>query len=82
MGKNPPANAGDTGLIPGQGTKIPHAEGHLSLCGTTKKPVNPRGRALQREVTARRSPSAATREPRHNERARAPRRRPSTAKGK
>ena len=25
MGKNPPANAGDTGLIPGQGTKIPHA---------------------------------------------------------
>ena len=30
--KNPPYNAGDTGLIPGQGTKIPHAAGQLSLC--------------------------------------------------
>ena len=27
--KNPPSNAGDTGLIPGQGTKIPHAVGQL-----------------------------------------------------
>ena len=26
--KNPPANAGDTGSIPGPGTKIPHALGH------------------------------------------------------
>ena len=25
--KNPPSNAGDSGLIPGQGTKIPHAKG-------------------------------------------------------
>ena len=23
--KNPPCNAGDVGLIPGQGTKVPHA---------------------------------------------------------
>ena len=29
--KNPPSNAGDTGLIPGWGTKIPHASGQLSL---------------------------------------------------
>ena len=28
--KNPPSNSGDTGLIPGQGTKIPHAAGQLS----------------------------------------------------
>ena len=28
--KNPPYNAGDAGLIPGQGTKIPHAAGQLS----------------------------------------------------
>jgi len=30
--KNPPRNAGDSGLIPGQGTinKIPHAEEQLS----------------------------------------------------
>ena len=27
--KNPPSNAGDTGLIPGQGTKIPHSTGQL-----------------------------------------------------
>ena len=27
--KNLPSNAGDVGLIPGQGTKIPHAVGQL-----------------------------------------------------
>ena len=44
--KNPPSNAGDAGLIPGQGTKIPHAMGQLSLCATllslcasTREPV-------------------------------------------
>ena len=31
MVENPPSNAGDMGSIPGQGTKIPHAAGHLSL---------------------------------------------------
>ena len=30
MVKNPPYNAGGTGSIPGQGTKIPHAAGQLS----------------------------------------------------
>ena len=33
--KNPPSNAGDTGLIPRQGTKIPHAAGQLSPCAIT-----------------------------------------------
>ena len=33
--KNPPANAGDVGWIPGLGTKIPHAMGQLSLDGAT-----------------------------------------------
>ena len=28
-------NAGDTGLIPGQGTEMPHAAGQLSPCATT-----------------------------------------------
>ena len=28
--KNPPCNVRDIGLIPGQGTKIPHAVEHLS----------------------------------------------------
>ena len=35
MVKNLPANAGDTGSIPGPGTKIPHAAGQPSLCVTT-----------------------------------------------
>ena len=33
--KNPPYNAGNVGLTPGQGTKIPHAAGQLSPCTTT-----------------------------------------------
>ena len=33
--KNPPYNAGDVGLIPGQGTKIPHAAGQQSRHATT-----------------------------------------------
>ena len=35
VGKNPPSNAGDTGSIPGQGTKIPHAVGQLSQRAAT-----------------------------------------------
>ena len=34
---NLPANAGDTGPIPGQGTKIPHAAQQLSLQATTRE---------------------------------------------
>ena len=35
--KNPPANSGDAGLIPGQATKILHAMGKLN--SRTLKPV-------------------------------------------
>ena len=35
--KNLLSNAGDTDLIPGQGTKIPHAMGQLSPCVTTRE---------------------------------------------
>ena len=35
--KNLPFNAGDTGLIPGQGTKIPHAAGQLSPHTATRE---------------------------------------------
>ena len=34
-GKELPSNAGDAGLIPGQGTKIPHTTGQLSPRTTT-----------------------------------------------
>ena len=33
--KNPPCNAGDTGLFPGQGTKFPQATKQLNLYTTT-----------------------------------------------
>ena len=45
--KNPPCNAGNASLIPGQGTNIPQTSGQLSLrpalkipCATTKIPHN------------------------------------------
>ena len=37
----PPANVGDTGLIPGPGTKILHTVGQLSLCATTTEAQTP-----------------------------------------
>ena len=36
MVKNLFSDAGDAGLPPAQGTKIPHAVGQLSLCAATK----------------------------------------------
>ena len=35
--KNLPFNAGDMGLIPGQGAMIPHGPRQLSLCTTTSE---------------------------------------------
>ena len=37
--KNPPLNAGDAGLIPGQGTKIPHATKQINVPTTTTEPA-------------------------------------------
>ena len=36
--ENQPCNAGDVGLIPGQGTKIPHAAEQPSPCMATSEP--------------------------------------------
>ena len=36
MVKNPSSRAGVAGLLPGQGSKIPHATGELSLHAATK----------------------------------------------
>ena len=38
--ENLPSNAGDTGLIPGWGTKIPHARGQLCPSTATTEPVH------------------------------------------
>ena len=35
--KNSPFNARDVVSIPGQGTKIPHAEGQLNLCAASRE---------------------------------------------
>ena len=37
--KNLPSNSGDVGSIPGQGTKIPHTTGQLSLHAATTEPT-------------------------------------------
>ena len=39
MVKTVPSNAGDVGLIPGQGTKIPQDMGQRSLCIATTELV-------------------------------------------
>ena len=46
LAKSPPSNAGEVGSNPCRGTKIPHAEGQLSLralqptCATTREPMH------------------------------------------
>ena len=37
MVKNLPSNAKDSGSVPAQGTKIPHAAGQLNPQGTTRE---------------------------------------------
>ena len=77
MVKNPPYNAEDMGLIPGQGTNIPHAMGQLSPHATITEPTHHNYRAhaswslhatTREEKTHRpqleRSPSTATKIPR------------------
>ena len=59
MAKNLPSNAGDVGLIPGQGTKVPHATGQLSPHATTTEPTPPGDCTSQLE---RENPHATTRE--------------------
>ena len=58
--KNTPSNAGDTGSIPGRGTKIPHAAGQLSPRAATTDPMRSGACAPQ----LGRSPCAATKSPR------------------
>ena len=72
--KNPPPNAENTGLIPGRGTKIPHASGQLSPRAATTEHVSHSWReacALQRKI-----PRAA------KQTSRVPQLRPNAAKNK
>ena len=49
--KSPPSNAGDTGLIPGQRTKIPHAAGQLSPWATTNELIHLNERVFVPQTT-------------------------------
>ena len=49
MVKNSPCNAGDTGSVPGRGTKIPHATGQLSPHAATRETCEPQLLNLQRK---------------------------------
>ena len=60
MVKNPPSNAGDAGSIPGQGTKIPHASGPLSLRAATTELVRLNERAHAPQTTEPTHPGART----------------------
>ena len=57
MVKNSPCNAGDAGLIPGQGTKMPHAREQLTPCTATKEPEH---HSLKSPRAATKIPCAAT----------------------
>ena len=58
MVKNLLCSAGDVGLIPGQGTKIPHAEGQLSPHTAATGLESSRAHVIQLE-----SPCTATKAP-------------------
>ena len=45
-----PTSTGDTGSIPGWGTKIPHATGQLSPCATITEPMQSGACVLQLEI--------------------------------
>ena len=69
--KNPPSNAGDVGSIPGQGIKIPHAVGQLSLRATTAELARLSEKARMLQTTEPTCPGACApqleRSPHHNE---------------
>ena len=67
--KNLPSNAGNTGLIPGWATKIPHAAGQLSLHTAATQPVPSGAYMLQLEKP-----------PTYNKRSHVLQLRPNTAK--
>ena len=88
MVKNLPSNSGDAGLIPAQGTKIPHATGQLSPRAITTELAHLNKRARVQQTTELTRPGACVPQlqrsneetARHNERSRGLQLRPDTAK--
>ena len=54
MVKNPPCSSGDSGSVPGRGTKIPYATGQLSQPAPTAEPesCNKTSRVMQMRLDA------------------------------
>ena len=67
-------NAGDAGLIPGQGTKTPHAREQLTPCTAAREPEH---HSLRSPRAAPRTPCTTAREPEHHS-LRSPRAEPRT----
>ena len=53
--ESPPSNAGDVGLIPGRGTKIPCALGQLSLSAATREAQHATAQSLHAATKTRSS---------------------------
>ena len=63
MVENLPYKAGDPGSIPGQGTKIRHATGHLSLHAPTTEPAPSGAQAPQDKEKPPRAATKTQRSP-------------------
>ena len=63
MVKNLPCSAGDTGSLPGRGTKIPHAMGQLSLCVATTEQLSPNTTTTEPAGPGARSPQLERKDP-------------------
>ena len=61
------SNAGDMGLIPGQGTRIPHATEQLSLGTATTKPVHSRAQRREACVLQLKKPLRAATKTQHSQ---------------
>ena len=84
--KNPPTDAGDVGLIPAPGTKIPRAVGQLRpRAAIPEAPEHLRAHVLKQEKHCNEKPCTATGSSPHGPqlgKSHVPQRRPSTAKNK
>ena len=65
MAKDPPPDEGDSGSIPGQGTKIPHSAGQLSLRAATTEPTALHSPQLERSLYFSRKRSRMTQQRSH-----------------
>ena len=66
MVKDPPSNAGDTGSIPGRGTKIPHAGEQQSFHATITEGTHLNKRAGMSQLEKENSHATTREKPTHH----------------